>query len=136
MPDTIPKDSFEVFNMARELMFARTDYSNGVYLNEVIFPMVDLDVMPDISWIIGMSDKLEEKWKIAQALQQTKVKIDEEGVIIREAVTIGVKCMSACFDEPVPLVINRPFLFAVKREGLKEPLFSAYLDIDSWIKKE
>lgn len=128
-----PTDSFDVFEQARKLIVAETKRTK-IYEDRVIFPTVDLDTMPDISWIVGMSDKLREKWMIAQALQQTKVKMDEEGVTIKEAVTLGVRCMSASFPSKVPLIINEPFLFVVKREGLKEPLFSAYLDVDGWCK--
>ena len=134
MPKIIPKNSFEVLDMARDLISTKKDYSGGYYLNKVVFPMIDLDVKPDISWIIGMCDRFREKWVISQALQQTKVKIDEEGVVVREAVAMTIRCCSMNYHEPEPLVINKPFLFVIKREGLKEPLFSAYLDIDSWIR--
>ena len=134
MPNGALKDSFEVFNLAKDLISSRTE-DDGYFLNEVVFPMIDLDVKPDISWIIGMCDKLKDKWEITQALQQTKVKIDEEGVVVKEAVAIGVTLASMNLHEPEPLVIDKPFLFVIKREGLKEPLFSAYLDVDSWIKQ-
>lgn len=129
-----PKDSFAVFEQARNLITAETERTK-IYENQVIFPMVDLDMQPDISWIVGMSDEKRKKWMIAQALQQTKVKMDEEGVVIKEAVAIGVRCMCASFPMKVPLIIDTPFLFAVKREGLKEPLFSAYIDTDGWLVK-
>lgn len=133
IPAEKPTDSFEVFEMARKLIAAKTSKASH-YENRAIFPMVDLDTQPDISWIIGLSDKRSEKWEIAQALQQTKVKMDEEGVVIREAVALGVRCLAASFPSTYPLVIDEPFLFVVKREGLKEPLFSAFLNTDGWIK--
>lgn len=131
IPDERPTSSFEVFDLARKLMSTKgtPDFD---YEREVIFPMVDLDIKPDISWIIGMSDEKEEKWGISQALQQTIVKIDEKGVLIKEAVALGVRCLAASFPIRKTLVINKPFLFVVLRKGLKEPLFSAFLDVDSW----
>ena len=139
VPTSKPSNSFETFEIARKLL-AETGTQIGVgwvlaqgYEDEVIFPMIDLLACPDISWIVGMSDALKEKWEIAQALQQTKVKMDEEGVTIKEAVAIGVYCAS--FPERVPLRIDEPFLFVVERKGLKEPLFSAFLAIDGWVKQ-
>jgi len=128
--DSIPNTSFEVFNLARKLISSPNIYPYG-YKREVIFPMIDLDMKPDISWLVGLGYRRNY---INQALQQTKVKMDEKGVTIKEAVAIAVTL--ACVGPiTVPLVINRPFLFVVEREGLKEPLFSAYLDVDYWIKK-
>ena len=132
IPMAKPIDSFGVFELARKLIVAGTSRTQ-TYEDRVIFPKIELDTQPDISWIIGLSDRLKEKWEIGQALQQTKVKMDEEGVTIKEAVAIGVVCLSA-FRPSIPLVINKPFLFVVKREGLKEPLFSAYLDTDGWMR--
>ena len=34
--------------------------------------------------------------------------------------------------EPEPFVINRPFLFWMEREGVPEPLYTAWLNYDSW----
>ena len=130
-----PTSSFEVFSLARELLSARS-YSDNGYNMQAIFPMIDLDTNPDISWLIGMADKHKNKWQISQALQQTIIKMDEKGVLIKEAVALGVRCLSAAMPITRTLVINRPFLFVVKREGLDEPFFSAYLDTDSWIPKE
>jgi len=135
VPAVAPKDSFEVFDMAKKLVSAYLEPSEK-YENEVTFPEVDLNTYPDISWIVGLGDRLGEKWQIGQALQQTKVKIDKKGVVVKEAVAMGVMCMCCSFDVKRPLMIDKPFLFVVVRKGLKEPLFSAYLNTDGWIKEK
>jgi hypothetical protein len=137
IPTRIPKDSFEILDMARVIINSEKSSAHQVYENIVSFPMIDLDTQPDISWIVGMKNDIidSEYWyEIKQALQQTKVKIDEIGVVIKEAVALGMRCYCASFDFRVPLVIDKPFLFVVERKGLKEPLFSAYLDIECWVK--
>ncbi len=133
IPEIKPSSSFEVFELARKLFSAKGTFDSR-YVG-VIFPMIDLDTKPDISWILGMSDKKKDKWEITQALQQTIVKMDEKGVLVREAVALGIRCLACDFPETFPLKIDRPFLFVIIRKGLKEPLFSAFLDLDSW-KKE
>lgn len=133
IPSEAPRDSFEVFELAQKITTSFIMYADNY--EDVIFPMIDLNTQPDISWLIGMCDKNEEFWSISQALQQTIVKMDEKGVLIKEAVALGVRCMAASFPTTQPLVIDKPFLFVVERDGLKEPLFSAYLDIDGWIRK-
>jgi hypothetical protein len=135
MLDCVPKDNFEVFDLATDLMNDSTLKVDFKYKMVVKFPEVHLDVKPDITWLKGMTDTLEVKWKIDQTLMQTKLDIDKKGVKIKEAVALGVLCLSACFsNEPEPLIISKPFLFVVVREGLSVPLFSAYIDIDGWIK--
>jgi hypothetical protein len=50
--------------------------------------------------------------------------------------SIGMRCMCASFGIRRPLTIDEPFLFVVERNGLKEPLFSAYLDTDGWVERK
>jgi len=139
IPSKKPNTSFEVLDMARSLILCEKRPSEYYESYNLSFPMIDLDIKPDINWLVDMwtwrTDNPDKGWNIDQALQQTKVKLNEEGCEIKEAVAIGVRCFCASFDMKHPFVIDKPFLLVVQREGLKEPLFSAYLDIDSWIKE-
>ena len=134
-----PTDSFETLEMARHLISTQKYTSSYFESYSVSFPMVDLDIKPDITWLIGMrtmrTDNPDKGWEIDQALMQTKVKLNEEGAEVREAVALGVRCFCASFDLKRQFVIDEPFMFVVQRDGLKEPLFSAYIDVDGWIKK-
>ncbi len=124
-----PEDASEVFILANKLVetqkFADITYSG------VKFPKIDLDVKPDVSWLVGMKVKENPIWAIAQALQWTKLKMNEEGFHVKEAFVIMVS--GSCYiPKPPPLVFDKPFLFVVKRPGLKKVLFSAFLAEDCW----
>jgi hypothetical protein len=100
----------------------------------LLFPMVDLNHQVDISWLGGMFTIDNEGYfnKIIQALQQTKLKMNHEGARIKDAVAIGgFRCTSVQIPRP-PLIINRPFLFWVRRPGLAKPLFVARLTEEVW----
>jgi hypothetical protein len=92
--------------------------------------MVNLDMQPDISWLLRMStvDQAGMPWAISQALQQTKFAMDEFGATVESAAAIGVRCL--CL--PNRYQIDRPFVAAVFRPGLKLPIFIGYLDTDCW----
>lgn len=132
VPNDKPRNSFEVLQVAEKLLENGRRYDSR-YEN-VKFPMVDLKINTSLDWIVGMMD-VTNNYEISEALQQTIVKMDEKGVLIKEAVAITARCCCVDFSEPVPLVIDKPFLFVVEREGLKEPFFAAYIDIDGWIIK-
>jgi len=132
--EDVPKDGFDVYFRAKVLMNHLEDSKiDSNYLSEVTFPYVKLDVQPDISWLNGLTNA--NGYSITQALMQTKLDIDDKGVKVKEAVSIMVT-LSSFKIEPEPLRIDRPFLFTILRKGLKEPLFSAYVDTDGWIKNE
>jgi len=99
----------------------------------VIFPMVDLDHQPDISFLLNMhtvgSDGIGAR--IAQALQQTQFAMDEIGAVVKSAVAMHMtRC--AVLNEADPIIINRPFLAMVRRPGLKQLIFVGYMDVDCW----
>lgn len=96
-----------------------------------IFPMIDLDVQPDISWLLGMSTFGEDGRPavITQAKQQTKFKMDHIGAIVESAVALAAK---RGIGGPKWHIIDRPFLAVVVRPGLSQPLFVGYLAQDCW----
>ena len=99
----------------------------------LVFPMIDLDHKVDINWLTGMFTIDDEGWlnRITQALQQTKLKMNHEGARIKDAVAVaGVR--EYCFTPRQPLIIDKPFLFLVKRPGLDKPLFAARLTEEVW----
>jgi hypothetical protein len=129
IPKRKPKDSFDTFDMARKLVSAGSSPSS---YEKVIFPMIDLDAKPDISWLKGLSDETRgDGYFIDEALQETKVKMDEVGVKVQEAVAIHATKSARPRSRP-PFIIDEPFLFAIHRKGLKDPFFSAYLNLDGW----
>ncbi len=101
----------------------------------LIFPMVDLDLQGSLDWIIGLKAMVEKGdipyYEIAQALQQTKLKMNHKGFRIKSAVAMGILA-GAAPKEQEPYIINRPFLMWVSRPTLKKPLFVGYLNKDVW----
>jgi len=98
----------------------------------IVFPMVDLNQTVDISWLEGLGT-IDEKnvfWYIAQALQQTKVRMNEIGVRVQSAVAVGL--MKGVMPHRPDLIINRPFLMWIERPGLEKPLFVGYITEEDW----
>lgn len=101
----------------------------------LVFPMVDLDMRPDISWLIGMDTEGDDGLPgiILQAVQQTRYAMDTVGAKVENAAAVGLA------RGVVPLadhVIDRPFLAIVRRPGLTQPLFAGYIATDCWRKPD
>lgn len=103
--------------------------------SSVAFPKIDLDREEDINWLKGL--KLEvageehPHYQVTEALQQTKLKMNELGFRVKSAVAIGA-ILSAPLKREEPYIINRPFLMWIERPQFAKPLFVAYLDKDVW----
>jgi hypothetical protein len=124
-----PFSSFELTGRTQELsenLSLVRDY------NRVVIPMVDLNHEVDISWLTGMNteDREGDGWFIAQALQQTKLKMNQLGVRVKSAVAISLE--RCCAMPKEELVINRPFLMWIQRKGISIPLFSGWISADNW----
>ncbi len=103
--------------------------------DKLVFPMIDLDMELDITWLQGMFtfDEDDVIAVIRQALQQTLFKMDEIGAIVKSAVAISaVRCSISQPKET--FTIDKPFLAIVVRPSLKKPLFVGYLNTDCWAK--
>ncbi len=96
---------------------------------EVLFPMVDLDQQVDIGWLLGM--QLRPEFEISQALQLTKLKLNEKGAHVRSAVAIGVeRCAIPRMHQLV--IIDKPFYLWIERPGLTHPIFAGYITEADW----
>ncbi|MGY5872049.1 MAG: hypothetical protein RTV72_07400 [Candidatus Thorarchaeota archaeon] len=100
-----------------------------------IFPKIDLDEETILEWILGLRFETPKGevpfYVIAQALQQTKLKMNEIGFRVKSAVALGILA-GAAPKRTEPYVINRPFLVWITRPGLSKPLFIGYLNKDVW----
>ena len=121
--DAVPEGAFGLHDLTQTLNKVKSPHQT----EEVIFPMVELDVKPNISWICGMG---LEKFYIQQALQQTKFRMNEKGAKVESAVAMSSRCLA--FKEEQPYVIDRPFLLWIERPGMTIPFFAAVLCEDVW----
>ena len=100
-----------------------------------IFPKIDLDEETVLEWIIDLQFETPRApipfYVVAQALQQTKLKMNELGFRVKSAVAMGILA-GAAPKRTEPYVINKPFLMWIVRPGLSKPLFMAYLNKDVW----
>lgn len=98
------------------------------------FPMIDLDQEVDITSLIGMhtEDEAGVPWDITQALQQTKLRMDEVGAKVESAVAIGATMRGMVPPPPPEFVIDEPFFFWIERLGMTMPILYAYLAEDTW----
>ncbi|MBN2230899.1 MAG: hypothetical protein JW779_15025 [Candidatus Thorarchaeota archaeon] len=103
---------------------------------EVHFPMIDLDHEGPLDWILGMRVYVDDPsvpyHMIAQALQQTKLKMNEKGFRIKSAAAMQMVLGAALFTKYEPYIINRPFLMWVKKPTLSKPLLVGYFNHDVW----
>ena len=95
----------------------------------VIFPMVNYDQQVDISWLEGLF--VTKEWYVNQALQQTKFRMNEIGARAESAVAMTLRWASMS-AEPTPIVIDRPFLLWIDRQGVTVPLFTGIFAEDVW----
>lgn len=123
-----PASPFEVFELTYKLVEDQESAEIAWNFEGVKFPMINLDIQSNIEWLIGMRTN---GWNIGQALQQTKVKMNEKGAHVKEAVAMAAEA-SAPGEEQQPLIIDKPFLLVFQRPSLKRPLFSAFLAEDCW----
>ena len=127
MLDQAPEDEFEVVSVARHFL-AKLQSRGAV---EVTFPMVDLDIQADLSWLIGLwTSRAGQRSTVSQAVRQTKVQMNEKGVKVEDAFAAGItlECMMSVRSH----TIDRPFLMVISRPGLKVPLFAGYITEDHW----
>lgn len=101
--------------------------------SKFVFPMIDINDTPDISWLCGMrTGEHAGAWYISQAVQQTRFRMNERGARAQSAAAMmmsrGLTLNSKTF------VIDRPFMLLVERPDVDIPLFAGVFAEDSWKK--
>lgn len=124
-------EGFELVHLAEQL----TPLPNQTRTaSSVTFPMVDLNQEVDVSWMGGMQtrDEGDRPFLIAQALQQTILKMNEQGARAKSASAMGIILGSAAIHSYPIIVIDAPFLLWFTRPNLKKPLFVGYITMADW----
>lgn len=135
-----PKTIFDLFNVTHG---ARTEMERSPistpHGKRLTFPMVDLAVDTDISWIEGMRSAgpcqffKGDPAEIDQAVQKNRLRINHLGARAESATAMTFMLGAAApKNEPLRYIIDQPFLFWIERQGIAEPLFYAYVDRTDW----
>lgn len=131
---TVPKESYEgldLIEMADDIS-KNMEMLSGKY-EGVRFPMVDLNITNDITWLKGMStvNVRDIPAEITQAVQQIKFKMNEKGARFQSGTAIAVTLKAAMMPKE-DLIIREPFLLWVERRKLEKPLMAAFITEESW----
>ncbi|MFA5052499.1 MAG: hypothetical protein WC565_00335 [Parcubacteria group bacterium] len=129
---TIADKAYEGFALANRInaIADTTPKNSEEKVDSLYFPMIDAKVDSDISWLCGLRIKRTDFY-IAQALEQTKIRMDETGVRVTSAVSLGMQITAYARI----VRIDKPFFMWIERtdkEGGKLRYFYGYFAEDSW----
>lgn len=126
--------SMEVMRRGRSIPMARGFRSEYPAFAGAQIPMVDFDVKPDLSWLLGADAPTEsgDYYFIAQAAQQYKMRMDETGARVKAATV--VVAMRGISEEPRVFVIDVPFYGWLTQKGVDLPMAAFFADLDSFHK--
>ena len=74
-------------------------------------PMLEMDIKPDLSWLLGTTAVgTQGKYAVQQAFQQFKLRANEKGAGVK--VVTGLLVASACATSPPPMpyYLDDPFI--------------------------
>jgi len=141
LADEVPTDGFDLIEKIQDMM-GKVEDSPERHLStkygNVIFPQIDYNEEIDISWLRGMEieDPSKVSWSIAQALQQTKFRMDEIGAVVESAAALEMQIRSFIAPNVKPdYVIDKPFFMgAGNLKTTSNPVFYGYLTPEDWIR--
>lgn len=121
---------FQQVELAKEI--ARTFQASNAYEGLAV-PMAHLEEKPDISYLVGLKAFFTdyEIAEVAQALQQTELRLNHKGALVKSAAAMEIEAFGCCMPKP-PLTIDDTFQIWVNRKGVSDPYFSAVLAPDVW----
>ena len=132
MDEKVPS-GFEMVSYVEEILQNMTPVERDY--EAVVFPMIDLEEEGSLEWLLQLQLMIPQDrfpfYFIQQALQQTKLKMNQEGFRVKSVAAVAMT-LGAAFPESPPYIINKPFLMWITRPGLSRPLFVAYLNTDVW----
>lgn len=120
------RDARELRDQSLELV-ETTPSAEGMEVGMIDFPLVELRARADAPHMIGL---YTDSHVIAQAAEGFELKMNHLGGMARARAELAAP------TGPPPKVrwvkITGPFVVAVIKQGLTEPVFAAYVDRDSW----
>lgn len=127
-----PEDEMSMFKQIMLIRAGLTSSEQG--FAGVRFPMVDMNIKPDISKLKKMWTLTDDgrRGKIVQALQQVVMQISTEGFYAKTCTAMACG-LESCFSGPPIYEINSSFLVWVEAPTqLSLPLVMAYVTPEHW----
>ncbi|MCK9615788.1 MAG: hypothetical protein M0R48_09920 [Candidatus Omnitrophica bacterium] len=118
-------DNFGLTRLAMEIN--DTTIPDSFFPSRISFPMIDCDEKPDISFLKGLSIK---GFRIGEALQQTRFRMNEKGARAESAVAMGFRCLYMI--QPTSFDIDSPFLLWINSPKTRYPIFAGYFTTETW----
>lgn len=116
--ETLSDMTFERVN----LEMPKFDFDSSVAANQPLIALGMGDAFdPDSADFSGITD--EEELMITDVLHKATITVDEEGTEAAAATAVIIGVTSAPIDEPISLVIDRPFLFMIRHLRTSTILF-------------
>lgn len=126
---TLSSDKYAIHWKAETLRAIQKPYA----CEGVIFPMVKYERMIDISYLKGLRTSPEiAHWFVAEAIQKTRFRMNEFGARAQSAAAMTMR-FSCCITDQKPwIVIDKPFIMWIERQGVTIPLFEGVFAEDVW----
>jgi len=119
MTDDVPASNIEILRQIKDIK--NKEWKKDPTYKKAIFPMVDFESEPDISYFANFDP-------IEKAFMKVIFKMNEKGAVAKAAVVI----LPTAFREMKILTINKPFVLWAEREGLDLPIIAIYCDQKHW----
>jgi len=135
MVDEPNLSALDIVEMAFSIMQVK---KSGSTLKGAIIPKIDFNIKPDISFLCGANtlDKNNEYWFIAQAMQQFKFRMNEEGARGKVATGIEADRGDDSMEQPQELIFDNPFIGWFIQGDIPVPIAVFYADKNSWKEPE
>jgi hypothetical protein len=131
MPSPRPADQFQLMG---RVMTANAEAGKARRSEEYKgcdFPMVDMLVQEDVSWLRGMCTVGQDNspWTVTQAMQENRLRMNQFGARAQSA-TAMVVTRGISFEQP--FVVDEPFIVWFTKPNCTRPLFAAWVDYSDW----
>lgn len=121
-PTTVVIPSLEGLDSAKvRLSVPRWDTESSLSLAEVLGALGMPTAFTDAADFSGMTT--QEQFVIGAVIHQANITVDEDGTEAAAATAVIMEATSAPVDEPISIVFDRPFLFAVRDRETGAVLF-------------
>jgi serpin B len=102
------------------VVFPRFTFEYEKKLNEMLQSLGMTDAFnPSLSNLSGISD---QDLVVSFVKQNTFVEVNEDGTEAAAVTTIGIE-LTSVGDEPEPIIVNKPFIFAIREQTTNSLLF-------------